>query len=137
MGTPGVPLNIPKESIAASIKSCRGRMTHMAPALDCSIIYLRERINADPELVALLAETRNHRDENLLDGAEDTLQFALDQRKDADGDINAALKSAFFVLNNKGRKRGYIPANAVDPSIAYQVTPEQLRQIQAQQSPDG
>lgn len=109
MGVPGVPLNIPKESIATAIKNNNGRMNKIALSLDIGITTARKYISQDAELMALLHDYRQHRDENLLEGAEDTLQKAFDRN---DEDMSSALKATIFVLNNKGKSRGYTPPNS-------------------------
>lgn len=104
MGIPGVPFNCTKNQILDAIKKSGGRFLHIAALLNYDDSTVRKHINADPELVQALKDARNTRDEGLLDGAEDTLKLALEK---ADTDIQSALKSAFYVLNNKGKERGY------------------------------
>ena len=123
MGTPGVPCNLTEDLILDAIKKASGRMNKIAEILDLSMTCAREHLFRYPECVKLLANERNKRDESLLNGAEDTLQYAIDQR---DKDVNAALKSSFFVLNNKGKLRGYIaPQQANDENLG-KLTPQQI-----------
>jgi len=105
LGTPGVKLEIPKASIESAIKNANGRISKVAITLGCSIEAIRRLINKDEELVQMLKDYRQHRDENLLEGAEDTLQKAIDTN-DPDNMANA-LKASMFVLNSKGKNRGY------------------------------
>lgn len=104
MGTPGVPFDATKEQILSAIKESGGRFLRIAALLGYADNTVRAHIYADPELMQAIKDARKTRDEGLLDGAEDALKKALDK---ADLDINAALKSAFYVLNNKGKDRGY------------------------------
>lgn len=110
MGVQGVRFNIPKSTICTAIINNRGRISHIAKTLDYSIRCTREKINQDPELKALLDEYRDQRDESLLDGCEDGLQDAIDNRS---VDMSNALKAIFFVLNTKGKPRGYFPPNSI------------------------
>jgi hypothetical protein len=105
LGTPGVKLNIPKASLIAAIKNANGRVSKIAVSLGCAIETVRKYIGEDEELVQMLKDYRQHRDENLLEGAEDTLQKAIDTN-DPDNMANA-LKASMFVLNSKGKNRGY------------------------------
>lgn len=106
MGTPGVPLNITKDEIREAIKKARGRVTHAAKALSISHNTIYTKLNEDPELWECVHEARKANDEYMLDMAEDTLLHAISKRDD---DGTNALKSSFFILNNKGRGRGYNP----------------------------
>lgn len=107
MGTPGVPWNVTKDQIVASIKKQFGRLTYVARELDCDYSTVKKRVDKDPELQQILADARNGFGENLLDLAESALLKGLHSEES-----NAYLKSAFFVLNNKGRERGYTPPSA-------------------------
>lgn len=111
MGTPGVPLNLPKDAIVAALKKNDGKVNHASKDLDIHPWTLRKLIKKDPELQDLLQKLRHNYDEKLLDQAEETLKYALEQKHD---DVNAALKSSFYVLNNKGRARGYNPPTKLD-----------------------
>jgi len=106
MAVQGIKFNVPKSVVSATIIECKGRLNKISDKLNFWVGTVREFIRADPELSALLDEMRNKRDEDLLEGAEDVLQYAIDVKAD---DLTNALKSAFFVLNNKGRGRGYLP----------------------------
>lgn len=123
MGVQGVPRGFDQTTISEAIITGKGRMNKIAETLQCAISTAREYIALYPECVKLLQNERNKRDENLLNGAEDTLQYAIDNHKI---DVNAALKSSFFVLNNKGKLRGYIaPQQANDENIG-KLTPQQI-----------
>lgn len=78
-----------------------------------------------PDLVELIDHLRTDRDESLLDKAEDYLDVAMSQQKD----LASGLKSAFFVLNNKGKPRGYNPP-VINQQGDIKITPEQLKQVQ-------
>lgn len=124
MGTPGVPFSVKKETIEASIKKHGGRLIRVAAELNCKRDVIRKIISNDPELSQLLDDCRHQRDENLCDLAEDTLNDAMENRI---GDMNNALKSAFFVLNNKGKDRGYNHPDA--QNSGPKMTPEQVMQL--------
>ena len=113
MGTPGVPWNVPKARIVESIKKQQGRLTYVARELDCAWVTLKKRIDADPELAQLVADTRLGFGETLLDFAESALMKGLTSNKAAD-----YLKSSFFVLNNKGKERGYNPPEGMQIKIS-------------------
>ena len=106
MASPGVPLKWKKHEIVDSIKKHKGRLTKVAKELGCSYMTIRNHTDPHPEVVELIKHLRTDWNENLLDAAEDTLTDALERR---DSDMNNALKSAFFVLNNKGKERGFTP----------------------------
>ncbi len=124
MGTPGVPLNFKEDEIRDTIKKYSGRMIKIAEHFDCSFAAMRLQIDRFPELIQLLVFERQKRDERLLEGAEDTLQDAMDGRA---VDMNAALKSSFFVLNNKGKLRGYHAPNMPDSTTENKFTPQQIK----------
>lgn len=105
MGTQGVPLNKTKSDILEAIKKGKGIVTHIAQLLDCSYETFYVRMRADPEIKAALAKAREEFDENLLDLAEHSLVRAMKQQED----IGNAISSAKYVLNNKGKSRGYSP----------------------------
>jgi len=101
MGTPGVPLAISRETLVTALKKHSGNKTKAAKDLDITRHCLHQKVIEDPELVKLVSDLRHSRDIWLCDKAEDALEKALD----SDIDINASLKSAFYVLNNKGNDR--------------------------------
>ena len=104
MATPGVKLNIPKSTIVTVLKEAKGVMTTAAKALKVAPHTLRLKIKEDKELVEILANLRHNFEESMLDMAENTLLYAISKRED---DMNNALKSSFYILNNKGKERGY------------------------------
>lgn len=113
MATPGVPFDIPIATIVASIKKHKGRLGKVAQELKCHFCTIKKYTDKHPEVVELIKDLRRDWNETLLDAAEDTLTDAMDARID---DMGSALKSAFFVLNNKGRERGYIPPSQQESS---------------------
>lgn len=107
MGTQGVPLKpIPHNEIKSAIKNNKGRLTYAAKALGICYDSIRKLIDPHPELVEFVAKCRNEFDHSLLDQAESVLVHAMNQHEK---DLTNALKSTFFVLNNKGKERGYHP----------------------------
>lgn len=105
MGTPGVPFSKTKADILEAIKKAKGIVTHISQLLDCSYETFYVRMRADPEIKEALAKAREEFDENLLDLAEHSLVRAMKQQED----IGNAISSAKYVLNNKGKSRGYSP----------------------------
>ena len=106
MGTSGVPWNVDKNAIIAALKHRKGRITFAAKDLNVHHCTLRKKINADPELMQIMEDERQAFDTLLLDSGEDCLLYAISKR---DTDLPSALKSSFYILNNKGRSRGYSP----------------------------
>lgn len=111
MGTSGVPLTIPKNIIINAIKKRNGVLTAAAKDLDCSRPWLIQHVNSDPELKDILAKERNAYDEYLCDKAESVLVYALNK---CETDLSNALGASKFILNNKGKNRGY--SQKADPT---------------------
>jgi broad-specificity NMP kinase len=109
MGTPGVPFNIPKSRILETIKKKKGVVTQICLELDIAYDTYAKHIKSDPELKSAIDVARNDYDETICDLAETALMRALNQEQD----LSASLSSAKFVLNNKGKKRGYSPIPVV------------------------
>ena len=106
MGTPGVPWDVPEVTIVAALKKHMGKVTYAAADLKCCAMTLRRYLRNNPHLNDLVADLRIDLDHMLCDSAEHVLGALLDNaRKDATN----ALKSAMYVLNNKGKERGYQP----------------------------
>jgi len=104
MGIPGVPINISVDTLDTLIRKYKGKTKAIAEELKCCRRVIREQIEKEPYLIELQKEMRYQRDEDLLEESEDTLEAALKGRTD---DMSNALKSAFYVLNQKGKARGY------------------------------
>lgn len=104
MGIGGVRWDCEQHIIEEAIIKYRGNLRKASAMLGVSDMTMRRRINVTPELQVLLKECRNHLSEYMVDGAEDVLDFAITNRE---ADLGAALKAACFVLNNKGRERGW------------------------------
>lgn len=107
MGTPGVPFNIPKIVIVECIKKKKGIVTQICKSLDIAFDTFYKHIASDPDMKEVLDTARNDYDTTLCDMAETALMRALNQSED----LSASLSSAKFVLNNKGKNRGYNPPN--------------------------
>lgn len=114
MGTPGVPLNIPKETIEAALKLHKGKITYVARQLDIAHSTLYRIIRANPDLEQLTNELRHEHDDFLLDGSEDNLAYFLGERVN---NPQQCLTTTFYVLNTKGAKRGYLPAEVAAAQI--------------------
>lgn len=104
MGTSGVPWNISKDSIIEALKARKGKITYAARDLKVHYTTLKKRVYADSELLSLIDELRNEFNAILVDSAEDTMLYAMQNRKN---DLASALKSCFYILNNKGKHLGY------------------------------
>jgi len=102
MGTPGTPWTVPREQIEQALKKQKGRLTYACKDLNCTYRALKKYIDEHPDLQEELVRLRNEFDCTLLDMAESSLIRGM-----SESDPNAYLKSAFYVLNNKGRERGY------------------------------
>lgn len=125
MATSGCPWKCDKKTIIRALKSAKGRISHACKTLDVSHNTLVRRIRENEDLVEMLDDMRNGFNESLLDNAEDTLAFALNQKID---DLPQALKSSFYILNNKGEKRGYSAKN--NPNAQTQgITLDDLKNI--------
>ena len=108
MGTPGVKWVCKKETIVSVLKDASGRISYASKALGVTHNTLLKRIRQHEDLVQLLEDLRHEFEESMLDKAESVLVHAL---KQMDGDLANALKSCFYILNNKGEKRGYSAKN--------------------------
>lgn len=105
MGTPGVPLTISKATIAACIKKHKGVVTYICKELNIHHSTFLIKVRADPELVEELSKARNAMSDEMCDLAENALIRAVTQEQD----LSSAISSAKFILNNKGKDRGYAP----------------------------
>lgn len=103
MGTPGVPLNIPRERIVQSIKKKKGIVTQICADLDIDYHTYQKHIRDDPELKAMLDRARHDYKETICDMAETAIMRAINQKDD----LNVAAKYSQYVLNNMGQDRGY------------------------------
>lgn len=104
MGTQGVPITVTKSQITEAIKKKKGVGAQICQHFDISydtFYKLIKKYNLKDELQV----ARNDFDETICDMAETALMRALNQKED----LSSSLSSAKFVLNNKGRKRGYYP----------------------------
>jgi len=104
MGTSGVPWNVDRDTIITAIEKNHGRLTYACRDLHCHYQTLKKRVDADEELQKIVTDARNQFLELLLDSAEDVLLTNLQQKND----LNLANKTAYYVLNTRGRDRGYI-----------------------------
>ena len=91
-------------------------MLYIAKQFGVCYMTVREYIWADPELKESLDRARQGFDESLCDKAENTIEYALEQRED----LAVAFGSAKYVLNNKGTKRGYCHPNALIDKAAME-----------------
>ena len=108
MATPGTPWIVDREKIVEALTACKGVMTKTARMMGVHYNTLKAKVDKDEDLKQLVKDLRNELDCTMLDAAENTLMFALSKAND---DLANALKSSFFILNNKGRERGYAREN--------------------------
>ena len=104
MGTQGVPTTVTSKILSDAIKRRRGVAAKVQDDLNIShteFYRLLERY----KLKELLHQERNAYSERMCDVAEDVLLKGMLQTEE----IGSALGAAKYVLNNKGRNRGYYP----------------------------
>lgn len=107
-------VKIDDADIALAIKKEFGRVIYAAKHLKCHPDTIYEHLKRSAELRAVLAECRVRYDEIRLDWSEQILdEFTQQQRRkkngsiDPDFDANHAFKASIYLLNNKGKERGY------------------------------
>lgn len=105
MGVCGVPLPITNEEIKQAIKKHKGVVSSVCKSLDIGHTAFYTRMAKDKSIKQCLDESRAEFDELLCDLSENVLTYALSQRED----MASALGASKYVLNNKGRIRGYSP----------------------------
>jgi hypothetical protein len=116
MGLGGVKYNPDISEILKVIEEKRGVVTQIHKQLGISHTLFYELIAEYPQLKTALDKSRLELDNILCDSAENALLYALSQRED----LGSSVRSAQYVLNNKGRKRGYTP-----PTVAQ--APDSLK----------
>jgi len=109
VGTPGVPLNITKKDLESALRKTRGILSQASKSLGIGRTALYRHIDKFPELRELIDELREDFECEILDDSEGVLKHALSVKET---DLGNSLKAAFYILNNKGRSRGYTPPNA-------------------------
>lgn len=102
MATPGSPWIVNKTQIVQALKEQKGRLTYVARFFNVDYKTLRKKIDEDSELTELVSDLRNDFENTILDKAESCVLNAIDS-----SDLNNSLKSAFYVLNSKGKVRGW------------------------------
>lgn len=107
----GRECTIPKEQVIQSLKKCKGRITYSAKDLGIDYRTLRRIVDEDLALKEFMDELCYAREEKELDAAEEVLLHALDEHKK---NMKNALSSAMFILNNRGKKRGYNHPQTLD-----------------------
>lgn len=104
MATPGSKWTVKKSAIVEALKEKKGRLTYVARHFNVKYETLKKKIDADPELIELVSNLRNDFENTILDMAENCVAVAIGNQKE---DPSNALKSAFYVLNSKGKSRGW------------------------------
>ena len=123
MGTPGVPLNIPRERIVQSIKKKKGIVTQICSDLDIDYHTYQKHIRDNPELKSMIDRARHDYKETICDMAETALMRAINQKED----LNIAAKYSQYVLNNMGQGRGYNHPEAQKQVITLVEVKEKLK----------
>lgn len=111
MALPGVKYIPDIDSILKVIEVKKGIVTQIYKQIGISHTKFYELVDEYPELKVALDKARNDFECTLLDAAENSLLYALEQRED----VGSSIRSAQYVLNNKGRKRGYTPPTVTNP----------------------
>lgn len=104
MGTQGVATTVTEKALRDAIKRRRGVAAKVQDDLEIGHNTFYKLIDRF-KLKDLLSEERNAYAERLCDIAESVLMNGMLQTED----LGSALGAAKYVLNNKGRERGYYP----------------------------
>lgn len=100
------PEKLDRKEIIDAIKKYHGKVAFVAQSLSVSTATIYNYVNKYSTVKAALDDAQNNWDEGLLDTAESKLQKAVNN-----GDVWAIR----YILNTKGKKRGYGEKNnAVD-----------------------
>lgn len=110
MSVPGAKIAISKATMKKAIEGHRGCVSKAAKGLRIAPSTLQRRIDDDPELKRLVHELRHEYDEMILDEVEDTLKYALENRKK---DLSNAVKVATWIADRKGKSRGLAKSDEV------------------------
>ena len=105
MGISGVPCLVTNQDIKDAIKKKKGVVSSVCKALPLGHATFYQRMAKDKSIKQCLDEARAEFDELLCDLSENVLTDAMSQRTD----MASALGASKYVLNNKGRIRGYSP----------------------------
>lgn len=92
-----------KEELIILFRTYRGNITKVAQHIKCSRNTLTMYVNQDEDLKEELQESRQAFVNELLVESENVLLACIKDVKDKPN----ALKAAFFILNNLGKKIGY------------------------------
>lgn len=111
MGLQGVAFKATDLEIIDKIKEFHGRIEVVATYFGVTPQTIYNRINRSPEIKTALEEEREHTLEVDLDMAQTAIRVALG-RTDEDN-IDSALRASFYLLNNKGKKRGFAHPESV------------------------
>lgn len=86
---------VKKKAVIDALQRMQGNVSAAARALGVARITLHRRINADPDLQAVVEDAR----QSMVDNAESALNRAV---------INGEAWAVCFTLKTQGRKRGYV-----------------------------
>lgn len=110
MSIPGVKIAISKATMKKAIIGHRGCVSKAAKGLRIAPSTLQRKIDNDPELKTLVHELRHEYDEMIMDEVEDTIKFALINRKK---DLTNAVKIVMWLSDRKGKGRGLAKSEEV------------------------
>ena len=96
------------ESIKSSLKRHKGVVTRVCKEVGIVSSTYYKIMAENPDIKVVQDTARQDYEVHQLDEAESTLMYAIGKREE---DLTNALKSTFFILNNKGAERGYSPKN--------------------------
>jgi len=100
MGTPGIPLNIEKETLISLLKKHRGRIKHCANELGCQRHTFLKYVEDYADVIELMNNLRNGYDEMVLNLAEENVIAFLEE---------GHYQMTTYVLDRKGHKRNWQP----------------------------
>ncbi len=121
MGRPGVKSKLTKSDFADAITKYKGMVVKAAKSLNLSRSYFHEKIT-EYGLRDLLNEVREDYAENMVDLSEEFNEWALQNKIEMPA---IAQRSAFYILDNLGKKYGY---NVTDRQDAKKVPNEEFIQ---------
>ncbi len=123
MGVGGRPFLFKKADMLRAIEKHNGVIMRIAKEFGVDRSTIHTKFREDVDFQQALSKARKEYVEVLLDKSESALEMALDRCEE---DMNNALKSAFYYLNNLGRDRGYSPPT----QTAIPVDPEYIKRFE-------
>lgn len=113
MGIQGVKCTLTISDFKNAIIKSRGRVVQAAKMVDLDRTTFHTKIT-EYGLRDLLAEARTHYEEDIVDISEDFNEWAIQHKEEMP---SLAQRSAFYILDNIGKKRGYNQPNDANKPI--------------------